>query len=170
MFNIVDTNPVPFDAIETVKLGVSQIPFDMHGGFSTYKAKFEALLSAHYVAAVFLRDRTLTLAQFEPACYDDAGLRAFAANQVEITADPSLNGGQCVAEILTISGETVSARCDFPLGAPENPVTSQQIEEKFRTYAGSILPTANVDRVIDMVNDLENLSSALDLIELLRQP
>ncbi len=170
LFSIVDTNPVPFDAIETVKLGLSQIPFDMHGGFSTYKAKFEALLSAHYVAAVFLRDRALTLAQFEPACYDDAGLRAFAANQVEITADPTLKGGQCVAEILTKSGETVSARCDFPLGAPENPVTSQQIEDKFRTYAGSILPTANVDRVIDMVNDLENLSSALDLIELLRQP
>ena len=168
LFSIVDTNPVPFDAIETVKLGLSQIPFDMHGGFSTYKAKFEALLSAHYVAAVFLRDRALTLAQFEPACYDDAGLRAFAANQVEITADPTLKDGQCVAEILTKSGETVAARCNFPLGAPENPVTSQQIEDKFRTYAGTILPTANVDRVIVMVNDMENLSSALDLIELLR--
>ena len=67
------------------------------------------------------------------------------------------------------SGETVVARCDFPLGAPENPVTGQQIEDKFRTYAESILPAANIDRVIDLVNDLENLSSALDLIELLRQ-
>lgn len=170
LFNAVASNPVPFEAIETVKLGLSQTPFQMHGGFSTYKAKFEALLSAHYVAAVFLRDRTLTLAQFEPACYDDVGLRAFAANQVEVTADPSLKGGQCVVEILTKSGETISARCDYPLGAPENPVTSQQIEDKFTTYAGSILPAANVDRIIDMVNDLDNLSSALDLIELLRSP
>ena len=169
LFNAVENNAVPFEAIETVKLGVSQTPFDMHGRFSTYKAKFEALLSAHYVAAVFLRDRTLTLAQFEPACYDDAGLRAFAANRVTIAADPSLKGGQCIAEILTKSGETIQARCDFPLGAPENPVTSQQIEDKFRTYAGSILPAANVDRIINMVNDLENLSSALDLIKLLRQ-
>ena len=170
LFNIVETNPVPFDAIETVRLGLSQTPFDMHGGFSTYKAKFEALLSAHYVSAVFLRDKTLTLAQFEPACYDDAGLRAFAANRVEITADPSLKGGQCVAEILTKSGETVSARCDFPLGAPENPVTSQQIEDKFRTYAGSRLPAANADQIVDMVNDLENLGAARDLIALLGQP
>jgi len=169
LFNAVETSPVPFEAIETVRLGVSKTPFDMHGGFSTYKAKFEALLSAHYVAAVFLRDRALTLAQFEPACYDDAGLRAFAANQVTVTHDTSLKGGQCLAEILTKSGETISARCNFPLGAPENPVTSQQIEDKFRTYAGSILPAANVDRVIDMVNDLENLGSALDLVALLRQ-
>jgi 2-methylcitrate dehydratase PrpD len=170
LFNAVETKPVPFEAIETVKLGLSQTPFDMHGGFSTYKAKFEALLSAHYVAAVFLRDCTLTLAQFEPACYDDAALRTFAANQVEIAADPSLKGGQCVVEILTKSGEIVSARCDFPLGAPENPVTSPQIEDKFRTYAGSVLPAANVDRIIDMVNNLDNLSSATDLIELLRSP
>lgn len=168
LFNAIGNNPVPFDAIESVKLGLSQTPFDMHGGFSTYKAKFEALLSAHYVAAVFLRDRTLTLAQFEPACYDNPELRAFAANQVTVTADPSLKGGQCVAEILTKTGESLSARCDFPLGAPENPVTRRQIEDKFRTYAGSRLPTANVERVIDKVNDLETLGSASELVELLR--
>ena len=170
LFNVVEANTVPFEAIETVRLSLSQTPFDMHGGFSTYKAKFEALLSAHYVTAVFLRDRTLTLAQFEPACYDDAGLRSFAANQVTVTHDASLKGGQCVAEIVTKSGETLSARCDFPLGAPENPVTRQHIEDKFRTYAGSRLPAANVDRIIDMVNDMDNLSSVLDLIELLRSP
>ena len=169
LFNAVETNPVPFESIESVRLGVSQTPFNMHGGFSTYKAKFEALLSAHYVAAVFLRDRALTLAQFEPACYDDAGLRAFAADQVTVAHDASLKGGQCVVEILTKSGEKLAARCDFPLGAPENPVSSQQIEDKFKTYAGSILPAANADRVIDMVNDLENLSSVPELIALLRR-
>ena len=168
LFNAVKDNPVPFDAIESVKLGLSQTPFDMHGGYSTYKAKFEALLSAHYVAAVFLRDRALTLAQFEPNCYNDVDLRAFAANQVEITADPSLEGGQCIAELQIKSGETVSARCDYPLGAPENPITSQQIEDKFRTYASSVLPPANVDKVIGMVNELENLGNARDLIALLQ--
>lgn len=169
LFSAIESNPVPFDSIESVKLGVSQTPYDMHGGFSTYKAKFEALLSAHYVAAVFLRDRTLTLAQFEPDCYDDASLRAFAANQVTISADPTLTGGQCIAEIKTKSGETLSARCDYPLGAPENPVSGQQIEDKFRTYAETRLSAAHVDGVIDRVNDLENLYSALDLIALLRQ-
>jgi 2-methylcitrate dehydratase PrpD len=141
----------------------------MHGGYSTYKAKFEALLSAHYVAAVYLRDRALTLAQFEPACYDDPDLRAFAANNVEISADSSLKGGQCIAEIVTKSGETVSARCDFPLGAPENPVTSQQIEDKFRTYAGTVLPEDNVATIIDMVNNLDSLKSAKGLIAMLRK-
>jgi len=167
LFEAVTASPEPFEEIETVHLGVSKTPFDMHGGFSTYKAKFEALLSAHYVAAVFLRDRALTLAQFEPECYDDPILRSFAANQVTVTHDTSLKGGQCVAKILTKSGKTISARCDYPLGAPENPVTGAQIENKFRTYAGPVLPAANVDRVIDMVSDLEHLGSARELTELL---
>lgn len=169
LFNVVESNPVPFDEIESVRLGLSETPFKMHGGFSTYSAKFEALLSAHYVAAVYLRDRALTLAQFEPACYDDPTLRAFAADQVTIAHDTTLKGGQCIAEVLTKSGETVSARCDFPLGAPENPVTVQQIEDKFRTYAAPVLPAENIDQIIHMVNDMENLGSARDFIALLQQ-
>jgi 2-methylcitrate dehydratase PrpD len=169
LYNVVESDPVPFESIESVTLSLSETPFKMHGGYSTYKAKFEALLSAHYVAAVYLRDSALTLAQFEPACYDDPALRAFAANQVTVVHDASLKGGQCVAEILTKSGQTVSARCDFPLGAPENPVTAQQIEDKFRTYAGSVLPAENIDRIVDMIDKLETLGSARDLVDLLRK-
>ena len=73
-----------------VHIALSQATFDMHGGFRTYKAKFEALLSAHYTAAVILHDRALTLAQFEPDRYDDPKLRRFAAEKVEIRADASV--------------------------------------------------------------------------------
>jgi 2-methylcitrate dehydratase PrpD len=142
----------------------------MHGGFSTYKAKFEALLSAHYVAAVYLRDRTVTLDQFESACYDDPSLRAFAAERVEISHDPSLSGGQCVAEVETKNDGHFTARCEYPLGAPENPVTRQQIEDKFRTYAQTRLPSSQVEGVIEAVNEIEKLESAETLIKLLQQP
>lgn len=169
LYNLITENDVAFEDIAKVHLGLSQTPFNMHGGFSTYKAKFEALLSAHYVAAVYLRDRALTLDQFEPACYDDAGLRAFAANNVEIAADASLSGGQCIATVETKDGDRFTARCDYPLGAPENPVTQQQIEDKFRTYAGTRLTDTQVEGAIDAVNKLETLDSAMTLVELLQK-
>lgn len=169
LYNLVAENDVAFDSIAKVHLGLSQTPFNMHGGFSTYKAKFEALLSAHYVAAVYLRDRALTLDQFEPACYDDPSLRAFAAEKVEIAADPSLTGGQCIASVETTDGDRFTARCDYPLGAPENPVTQQQIEDKFRTYAATRLSPSQVDGVIDAVSNLETLDSARTLVALLQQ-
>ena len=95
----------------------------MHGGFDTYKAKFEALLSAHYTAAVILHDRTLTLAQFEPGRYDDPKLRTFAAKQVEVRAEPTVGGSQATVDIAMADGATLSARCEHPLGAFENPVS-----------------------------------------------
>ena len=170
LFVIVDNNDVAFGDIAAVRIAVSQTPFDMHGGFSTYSAKFEALLSAHYVASVYLRDRTLTLDQFEPACYDSPALRAFAAERVTVEADSSLTGGQAIAEVTLQDGTILSGRCDHPLGTPENPLTQQQIEDKFRTYAGKILSGAQIEDVIGAVNGLENLSNARDLVAMLRGP
>ena len=170
LFVIIDDNDIAFDDIAAVRIAVSQTPFDMHGGFSTYSAKFEALLSAHYVASVYLRDRTLTLDQFEPACYDNPALRAFAAEKVTVEADSSLTGGQAIAEVTLRDGTTLSGRCDHPLGTPENPLTQQQIEDKFRTYAARILSAGQIDTVIDTVNGLEDLSNAGDLVAMLRGP
>jgi 2-methylcitrate dehydratase PrpD len=169
LFDLVERHDVAFDDIKTVRLALSQTPFDMHGGFSTYKAKFEAMLSAHYVAAVYLRDRALTLAQFEPSCYNDPGLRKFAAETVAVVANAHLKEGQCIADIVTKEGKPLTARCDHPLGAPENPGTRQQIEEKFRTYAPSRLTDAQTEGIIEAVAVLEQLDSATSLIQLLRR-
>lgn len=167
LYKLIEDNQIDFDDIAKLTIYLSETPYKMHGGFSTYKAKFEALLSAHYVAAVFLRDHTLTLAQFEPASYDDPTLRKFAAERVEIVHDRSLAGGQCSTEVLTQSGKKIQAHCDYPLGAPENPVTSEQIEDKFRTYAVSRISKDHTQNIIDAINDLENVSSTRDLIALL---
>lgn len=170
LFDLVAGHDFTFAEIEKIRVAMSKTPFDMHGGFATYKAKFEALLSAHYVAAVYLRDRAVTLAQFEPACYDDPALRRFAAERVEVVHDPSLSGGQAVAEITTTDGRTATARCDHPLGTPENPLSRAQIEDKFRTYAEPRLSSAGTEAVIATIDRLEELDDARKLIELLRVP
>jgi 2-methylcitrate dehydratase PrpD len=141
---------------------------DMHGIFPRYKGKFDALLSTHYAAAAILHDRELSLAQFEPARYDDPKLRKFAAEQVEVTIDPALTGVQAVVDAHTTDGRTLSMRCDHPRGSAENPLTRAQIEVKFRTYAKARLPAANVDAVIDAITRLEDFGSTRTLMDLLR--
>jgi 2-methylcitrate dehydratase PrpD len=139
----------------------------MHGGFGTYKAKFEALLSAHYTAAVILHDRALTLAQFEPNRYDDPKLRRFAAEQVEVRADASVSGSQAIVDVETADGAMFSERCEDPLGSYENPLSRTQIEQKFRTYADGVLSDVAISDVISAVDRLEDLSSTRKLMELL---
>jgi 2-methylcitrate dehydratase PrpD len=168
LFDILDKQKVDAAQIRKVRVGMSKPAFDMHGGFNTYKAKFEALLSAHYTAAAILHDRSLTLAQFEPKRYDDPKLRRFAAEQVEVRADASVSGSQAVVDIEMADGKTLSARCQHPLGAFENPLSRGQIEQKFRTYAKGFLADNQVAEVIGAVDRLEDFGSIRRLMDLLR--
>ncbi|MBK18506.1 MAG: hypothetical protein CMM52_06695 [Rhodospirillaceae bacterium] len=168
LFNVVQEHDVAFDDVAKVRLRLSQTPYKMHGGFSTYEAKFEALLSAHYVAGIYLKDRKVTLDQFEPEYYDDPVLRDFAANKVEIIADDELGNGQAIAEVDTKDGNTISARCDYPLGAPENPLSPEQLEEKLRICAGYCLADSKIDTLVTAINDIESISSVRDLMTMMR--
>jgi 2-methylcitrate dehydratase PrpD len=168
LFDLLSRHAIDTASIRKVRVSLSPQAFAMHGGFATYKAKFEALLSTHYTAAVILHDRTLTLAQFEPNRYDDPKLRRFAADQVEVRADPSIAGSQALVEIDTVDGSLLSANCLHPLGGFENPLYRAQIEQKFRTYAEGLLPDAHIADVIGAVDRLDDFGSIRRLMDLLR--
>jgi 2-methylcitrate dehydratase PrpD len=168
LFDFICRQPVDFAKVRKVRIALSEGAFKMHGGFGTYKAKFEALLSAHYTAAAILHDKALTLAQFEPNRYDDETLRRFAAERVEVRADASINGSQASVEVEIVDGARLSARCEHPLGSYENPLSRAQIEHKFATYAKGILSDAAIADVISSVGALEHLASVRSLMNDLR--
>jgi 2-methylcitrate dehydratase PrpD len=168
LFDLIDRHRVDPARVQKVRIALSPQAFDMHGGFGSYAAKFEALLSAHYIAAVILHDRALTLAQFEPSRYDDPALRNFAAERVEVHRATSISGSQAEVAVETAGGGTFSARCEHPLGSFENPLSRAQIEQKFRTYAEAVLPDAQIADVIGTVDRLENFGSIRKLMDLLR--
>lgn len=168
LFDLLEGHRIDAAQVRKVRVALSPQAFAMHGGFDTYKAKFEALLSAHYTAAVILHDRALTLAQFEPGRYDDSKLRAFAAKQVEVRAEPSVGGSQAAVEIELADSAKLSARCEHPLGSFENPLSRRQIEQKFRTYADGVLPEQQIAEVIGAIDRLEDFGSARRLMDLLR--
>ena len=167
LFDLLERQAIDPAQVKTLRVGLSQQAFDMHGSLANYKGKFEALISAHYTAAVILHDRALTLAQFEPQRYDDGKLRRFAEEQVVVRSDPALNGVQSTVEVETAGG-TVSARSDHPRGSFENPLSRAQLEDKFRTYANGRIAPTRIEEVIEAVTRLEELPSACKLMEMLR--
>ena len=168
MFDLVEKHRVSAAQVKKLRVVMGKTAVDMHGIFPRYKGKFEALLSIHYAAAAVLHDGALTLAQFEPARYNDPMLARFAAERVDVTADLALTGAQAVVEAETTSGETIVVRCDHPRGAPENPLARAQIEDKFRAYATPRLSDANTEEAISAVSRLEELKSVRRLMDLLR--
>ena len=168
MFELVEKQRVSFDQVKKLRVFMNQTGVDMHGMFPRYKGKFEALLSTHYCAAVILHDRALTLAQFEPARYNDRKLARFAAEQVETRVDASLTGTQSVVQADLADGRTVSARCEYSKGSPENPLSRAEIEEKFRAYGKGVLPVARIEEAIAAITQLEDLKSVRELMDMLR--
>jgi len=168
LFDLVETHDIDPAKVRQLRVRLSQTPFDMHGKLARYKAKFEAMISAHYTAAVILHDRKLTLAQFEPARYDDPKLRRAAAEQVDVRPDPSLSGMQSVVEIEMTDGKVLTARCEHPRGSFENPLSRAQIEKKFRVYAPDRISATAIDEVLGAVDRLEDYGSAKKLMDALR--
>ena len=168
LFDLIGKHKIDAARVRKVRIALSQAAFDMHGGFATYKAKFEALLSAHYTAAAILHDRALTLAQFEPGRYDDPALQAFAAEKVEVCADVAVAGSQAKIDVEMDDGATLSGACEHPLGSPENPLSRAQIERKFRSHAQGVIPDAHVADAIDAINGIEEFGSVRKLMDLLR--
>jgi 2-methylcitrate dehydratase PrpD len=169
MFDLVEQHDLRPAQVRRIRIRTSKTADDMHGIFPRYKGKFEALLSSHYVAAVILHDRALTLAQFEPERYNDSKLKAFAADNVEAGADPALCGVEAIVEAETADGKRLAVRCDTPIGSPERPLTRAQVEGKFRTYAQERLTQARMDEVVAAVWKLEDVASVRSLMDLLRR-
>jgi 2-methylcitrate dehydratase PrpD len=168
LFDLIERQPIDPGEITMARVSLSQQAFDMHGKLPRYRGKFEALISGHYTAAVALRDRALTLRQYEASRYEDPVLRRFAEHNVEMRPDPALTGVQTEVEIVTAGGTTLKTRCEHPLGAPENPLSRPQLEQKFRSCAAERLSAAAIDAVIDAVNGLETFGSTRALMHLLR--
>ena len=93
-----------------------------------------------------------------------------AAKSPHPNLPPSAGEGmpEAHAEIELTDGCMLETHCREPLGAPENPLTRAQLEQKFRTYARARLPETRIAQIIDAVYDLEALPSARSLIDALR--
>jgi 2-methylcitrate dehydratase PrpD len=168
MFELVEKHAVRPDQVKTLRISLAKTTFEMHGNFPRYIGKFQALLSSHYVAAVILQDRELSLAQFEPARYGDPGLARFAAEQVEVRPDPALVGTQAIVEAETVDGPSGTVRCDHAKGTPENPLSRANIEHKFRLYAKARLSESRIEEALALIGRLEEMASTRRLMELLR--
>lgn len=136
----------------------------------TIRGKWEASGSVYYTAAVVLFDRELWMDQFEAARFEDADVRRFALEQVELISDAALSGVEAIVQLDTRDGKTRVCRCDEPKGTPENRMTRAEIEAKWRRGAKGRLDKSQIDSVIQSVSRLETLQSARELMAQLRAP
>src|SRR6516165_5660952 len=128
--------------------------------------------SLPYVIAAALVDRQVTPAQFEMAKIMDSTIRE-QLKKVEVVADseiervfPALQ--RVVVTITTTDGRSFAEQLDYPKGDPRNPLTDQEIEEKFAALADGVLSTKAQEKLKDAISNLEKIGSASKLMALMK--
>ena len=71
--------------------------------------------------------------------------------------------------ISLVDGRTVETYQEYPRGCPLNPVTRDDIRNKFRKLAGAVITGTKVDEIIDKIEQLENVKDISTLVPLFVQ-
>ena len=87
---------------------------------------------------------------------------------VECVLDPALDADYprkwpTWVEVHTRDGRTLRADTEYPLGEPENPLSWQELEDKFRLLTSPVIPSPRQEEIIAAVRSLEGLSDLKEL-------
>lgn len=136
------------------------------------RSKETADHSLPYVIAAALVDRQVTPLQFAPEKINDPLIRA-QLRKVEVTADPEIEKlfpalQRVVVSIRTIAGAEFTKQLDYPKGDPRNPLSDNEIEQKFEALADGVLSKPAQHRVKTAIWNLEKVESVSKLMEALQ--
>lgn len=86
--------------------------------------------------------------------------------KVNATLVRELNLGARVA-VKMKDGTIYKGFLEAPKGDPANPMSFDEIEEKFRNNARLMIPKKNMELVIELIKNFENLSDIEEIVALL---
>ena len=129
------------------------------------RGEASAKMSMPYSAAAALKYGRVNFQQYSPECLADDELKRLM-ERVEIAEDPELSAlvPEKRAAVVTIESgtESFSCRVDYPKGEPENPVSAEELKDKFF----SLTEAAGIDEkrrssIYDAVMKLEEGTDTL---------
>jgi 2-methylcitrate dehydratase PrpD len=94
--------------------------------------------------------------------------KVFGKPEMELSKQPM--SSPAIVEIRTKNGKVFSKRVDYPFGSPEDPMTFADVATKFRhccEYSVKSISRANQDKVIQMIEGLEELTDVSQIVRLL---
>jgi len=174
VLDLVKTNDLQPEQVEKIQIRSLARAADILSDPSKYDphTRETADHSLPYVIAAALVERQVTPAQFTMSKIMDTKIRA-QLNKVEVVADPEIEKvfpalQRVIVNITTTDGRLLSKQLDFPKGDPRNPLTDQEVEEKFGALAEGVLSTGAQKKVKEAIWNLENSDSVRNLMALMK--
>jgi 2-methylcitrate dehydratase PrpD len=171
MLSLIKQHDIRPDQVERVKVGTNQnMPNALihHRPGNELQAKF----SMEFCMAILLLERKGGLPEFTDAVVNRPDVQALI-RKVDFGVHPEAEAAgydkmTTILEITLAGGRTISGRADFGKGSPANPMSYEEVADKFRECAAfSRWPSDRAERVIEMVKGLEDLPDVRELTALL---
>jgi 2-methylcitrate dehydratase len=173
VLDLVKTNDLHPDQVKKIQIRSLARAADILSDPSKYdpRTRETADHSLPYVIAAALVDRQVTPVQFTMTKIMDPAIRA-QLQKIEVIADPEIEKlfpelQRVIVTINTTDGRTFSKQLDYHKGDPRNPLTDQEVEEKFSALAEDVLSSAAQKKVKDAVWNLERVGSVSELMSLM---
>ena len=173
VLDLVKSNDLHPDNVEKVQIRSLARAADILSDPSKYdpQSKETADHSLPYVIAAALVERQVTPVQFAMQKILDSKIRE-QLHKVEVVADPEIEKvfpalQRVIVHITSKDGRCFSKQLDFPKGDPRNPLTDQEIEEKFCALAEGVLTQGAQRQVKEAVWNLERVGSVSELMALM---
>src|SRR5436305_14470638 len=174
VLELVKSNDLKPDEVEKVQIRSLARAADILSDPSKYHphTKETADHSLPYVIAAALAERQVTPVQFEMKKIMDATIRA-QLRKVEVVADPEIEKvfpalQRVIVNITTTDGRTLTKQLDYPKGDPRNPLSDQEIEEKFSALAEGVLSPGAQKKLKGAIWGLEKVGSVSKLMALMK--
>ncbi len=170
VLDLVKQNDLQPDNVEKVQIRSLARAADILSDPSKYdpRTKETADHSLPYVIAAALAERQVTPMQFTMEKIMDPKIRA-QLQKVEVVADPEIEKvfpalQRVIVNITTTDGRSFTKQLDYPKGDPRNPLTDQEVEEKFAALAEGVLSPATQKGLKDAIWNLEKIGSVSKLM------
>ncbi len=171
MLSLIKQHDIRPDQVERVKVGTNQ---NMPNALIHHRPRTElqAKFSMEFCMAILLLDRKAGLPEFTDEVVNRPDVQAMI-QKVDFGVHPEAEAAgydkmTTIIEIALKDGRTLSGRADFGKGSPANPMSYEEVAEKFRECAAfSRWPAKKAERVIELVKGLEDLPDVRELTALL---
>ena len=122
--------------------------------------ELQAKFSMEFCMAILLLERRAGLAEFTDDVVNRADVKSMIEKVDFVVDDAAEAAGYdkmtTIIEIELKDGRTIHGRADFGKGSPADPMSYEEVSEKFRETAGfAQLHKSRIDAIISMVRDLE---------------
>ncbi len=173
MLDLIHQHDIRPEQVVRVSVGTNQnMPNALihHRPVNSLQAKF----SMEFCVAILLLERKAGLAEFTDEVVNRSDVQALIQKvDFGVHAEAEAAGYEKMATLIEIeleSGERVSGRADFARGSPVNPMSDQELGDKFRECASwGGLPKARQEKALELIWRLDELADIGEIIEALNK-